>query len=811
MTSWLESVTHDVRYALRGCRRQPAFAASAILSIAVGSAALASVVSLAHAVLGRGLPYPTADRLVQIEQVADGVGRTEVSPVDVLALREGCPSLSRVTLAWFSQSSIAGGALPERARQVLTDSHAFAMLGVPPLLGRLPGPGDDEPGATPVVVLGHGLWSSRFGSAPDVIGRVIRVDGTPHTVIAVMPRGFAFPAPYWPAGDLWLMRGPSHPQWPDSRARVVLAFGLLREGRAMADAQHETNAVAASLDAHYPRPAGPLGLRLTAWGAAERGDARRPLALFVAAAAIVFVIVCVNVLNLLLGRLIDRRRDLATRVALGAGRTRIVQQLAADAAVVFTAGGLAGVAVAAGATRVLASAGTLTIPRAHEAAVDVTVATAVLAAVLAAAVVVGLVLAAHAGVQASAGLEAARGATAGPRLRRLRGGLAAMQLGLAFVLLSGSGVLLEGALALAGVNPGFDPRGLQLARVALPPATYRSPGEQAAFHQRVIGRLRATPGVVAAGAVDVLPATGGAGGPSVLLDGDPPPASPRDLRRADIRVISDGYFEMLGVPLRAGRFFAASDARAPVAIVNDAFAARYLRGRRPVGQPLRVTLRGTARLDAVARTIVGVVGNLKEEMLYRPAPPTVYVPIGQAPAIRMAFVWRSIRGGVDGTATVREAVAAADPDLASFGYMTLQEAIARELSLNRFNLLLIGTLASASLFLAVTGVYGVIAHAVRHREREIGIRVAMGLTPAGVRRQVIGEGARLLAAGVGCGALGAIWAAGVLRSLVHGIDATSPWTFAAAGGVLALAVLAACYGPARRASRFDPARLLSVQ
>jgi putative ABC transport system permease protein len=809
MMQWLESLVRDVGYAMRGLRRQPAFAVIAMATLAVGTTALASVLSIAYAVLGRGLPYPTADRLVQIEQVTDGVGRVEVSPVDVLALREGSPSLERVTLAWFSASSVAGGSFPERAQQVLTDSHAFAMLGVPPLLGRLPGPADDDPGAR-VVIIGYGLWVGRFGSDQRVVGRVVRIDGEPYTVIAVMPRGFAFPAPYWVAGDLWLMRGPSHPQWPDSRVRVVLAFGLLRAGRAASDAQHEATAVAASLDARYPSPTGPVGLRVTSWAEAERDDARGPLALFAAAAAMVFAIVCVNVLNLLLGRVLDRRRELATRMALGAGRLRVVQQLAAEAAVLFAVGGLAGVAAAVGVSRTFASAGTLTIPRAREATVDATVAALALAIVFAAALIVGLLLAPQAAAALSTGPERARGASAGPRLRRLRAALVAIQIGLSFVLLCGSGVLLEGALALARVDPGFDPRGLQLARVTLPPVKYRGRDEQAAFHQRVIERLRATPGVIAAGAVDVLPATGGAGGPSVLLDGDPAPALPRDLRRADIRVISDGYFETLGLTSRAGRFFAASDARgAPVAIVNEAFAARYLRGQ-PVGQRLRVTLRGTASLDATARTIVGVVTDLKEETIYRPAPPTVYVPIGQAPTIRLAFLLRTVRDGVDGAAAVREAVAVADPDLASFGHMTLEEAIARELSFNQFNLVLVGALSAASLFLSGMGVYGVMAHAVRHRAREIGIRVALGLTPAGVRRRVIGEGAWLAAAGIAFGLVGAIWGADVLRSMVHGIDRTSTATFLVAAVVLAVAVLAGCYVPARRASRLDPARVLAA-
>jgi predicted permease len=810
MTRTYEGLTRDVRYALRGFRKQPAFATSAIATIAVGTTALASVLSIAYAALGRGLPYPGAERLVQIEQVTTGVGRVEVAPVDVLALREGCPSLERLTIAWFSSSSVAGGTFPERARQVLTDSHAFAMLGVAPLHGRLPGPGDDAPGAR-VVVIGHGLWASRFGSDPAVVGRVVRVDGEPHTVIAVMPRGFAFPAPYWAAGDLWLMRGPSHPRWPDLHDRVLLAFGLLRDGRTLSDAQHEAEAVAASLQRERPRAAGSVGLRITAWGARERDDARRPLALLLAAAAMVFVIVCVNVLNLLVGRVLDRRRELATRAALGAGRARMVQPLAIEAGVLFAAGGIAGIATAAVASRVLASSGVLTVPRAHEATVDTTVVVIALGTVLAAALVVALVLAPQVvAVGPGAGRDAARGASEGRGLRRLRLSLVAIQIGLAFVLLCGSGVLLEGAIALARVSPGFEARGLLIARISLPPAKYPTPDQQAAFHQRVIESLRAVPGVLGAAAVDVLPATGGAGGPAVLLEGDPLPASPRELRHADIRVISAGYFETLGVRPRTGRSFVASDARgAPVAIVNESFAATYLRGQ-PAGQRLRVTLRGTRELDPPPRTVVGVVADLKEETIYRPAPPTVYVPIGQAPTIRMAFVLRSARR-LDGATAIRDAVAAADPDLAAFAFDTLEAAIARELSFNRFNLLLIGALSSASLFLAVIGVYGVMAHAVRHRAREIGIRVALGLTPGGVRRRVMGEGAWLAAAGIALGLAGAFWGAGVLRSVVHGIDRTSTVTFVAAAVVLALAVLAGSYIPARRASRLEPARVLAAE
>lgn len=317
---WLDSVARDVRYALRGLWRQPAFAITSILTIAVGAAALASVLSVVYAVLLRPAPYPNANRIVQIGQVTNGRTRPEVSTVDVLALREGSQSLRHVTIAWFSEASLTSGGLPERARRVYTDSQAFQMLGVQPLVGRLPTVADEAPGAEPVVVIGHGLWSERFTSDRDVIDRTLRVNGQQHTVIAVMPAGFRFPAPYWAPGDLWLLRGPSHPLWPDSRAPTVLAFGLLTERHAIERAQSEAEAVAAALDPRYRGPSGKIGLRITTWAETVRTAARPRLLLILGAAGVVFLIVCVNVTNLLLSRGLDRQRELAARAALGAAR-----------------------------------------------------------------------------------------------------------------------------------------------------------------------------------------------------------------------------------------------------------------------------------------------------------------------------------------------------------------------------------------------------------------------------------------------------------------------------------------------------------
>jgi len=320
---WFDSVFRDIRHALRGLRRRPGFAITAILTIAIGSGALASVLSVVHAVLLRPAPYPNAVRIVQVEQELRGRARDEVSAADILALREGSPSLARVSLAWFSETSIAGGALPERAKLVYTDWQAFEILGTAPLLGRLPSEADEAASATePVVLIGHRLWTAMFASDPDIIGRRVRINGQTHAVIGVMPEGFRFPAPYWSPGDLWLMRGPSHSSWPKARGRTFLAFGLLDEHATLARARQEAAAVARALDAQFPDAAGPIGLQLTDWAASVRADARPRLMMILAAAGVVFLIVCVNVVNLLVSRGVDRQRELAARAALGAGDRR---------------------------------------------------------------------------------------------------------------------------------------------------------------------------------------------------------------------------------------------------------------------------------------------------------------------------------------------------------------------------------------------------------------------------------------------------------------------------------------------------------
>lgn len=807
---WLDGLVGDARYTLRILRRRPGFAITCILTIAIGAGALTAVLSVVHVVLMSDPPYPNHARIVQIGQVRNGRALDEVSPADVLALRASKGAFEEISTAWSSGVSLAGDSLPERARMCYTDSRAFALLGTRPELGRLPTVDDDALGAPPAVVIGHDLWVRRFGSDRTILDKPLRIDGKPYTVIGVMPPDFRFPAPYWSAADLWLLRSTTDPSWPKSRDGMMLAFGLLSAHATLAQAQQQADSAAASLDARFPE-AGRLGLRLMRYADTVRSEARPRLLLILGAAALVLLIVCVNVVNLLLGRTADRHRELAARAALGAGPSRIVRQLMTETMLLFGIGGAAGMLLAIWGSRAIVSVRSFSIPRMEEAVVSVTVASMALAAVLVAALIVGAVIATQAVSRGRLGLDAAgaRGASEGRRWRHVQRVLVAAEVALALVLLCGAGVLLEGARAQARVDAGFDAAGIVHARLTLPREKYTTPASQRAVLDRMVEALAAIPGVSHAAVVDVPPGVGGSNARAVLLDTDPMPTNTRDLRQTNVRIASADYFATLGVVSRAGRLFTASDSEShPVAIVNEAFVAAHLNGGPAVGRQIRVVLPNETPATSRLRTIVGVYPDIKEKAVYAPTPPTVYLPVDARDATRMAMLVRTNRPVGEMTQEMRAAVASVDGEQAAFGFMTLGELMGSELSLNKLNLQLLGTLGSVALLLAVIGVYGVTAYAVRQRTREIAIRLALGCTPPAVKRLLLRECATLIVAAFATGGVAAILSARLLRSVVYGITSTSPSTFAAAGVVLALAVLAGCYVPARRASRTDPALVL---
>ena len=813
---WLESALSDVRHGARSLRRQPSFSLTALLTIAVGSGALMALVALVHTVLLRPAPYTNADRVMEVLQVRNGRPRSEVPSVDIDALRQSA-AFEGVTISYNSSVSLTGDSLPETARAIYTDRHLFPVLGTPPVLGRWPDANDEAPNADPVVVISHRLWERRFFSRPDVIGARLGINGRMHTVIAVMPEPFQFPAPYYARGDLWIFRDRLHPSLTEPERPLLLGFALLPEGRTVEQAQAELDTIAQRLAIDYPATHAKTGLRLGGWGDSSRRSARPILLLLLGAAVCVFLIVCINIFNLLLCRSLDRSGEMATRTALGAGGGRLVRHVLTETIVLFGVGGAAGAVLAILMAKGIVSVASFDIPRMAETSLDWRVALAGMVTTMIAGVVVGLppALRAVRGATGATGrLQQTRAITHGRHGRSLQRVLIAAEIGLAVLLMCGAGAIAIHASEYGADKSGFEAEGLTQARVSLPTAKYPDIERQSQFFTSVLARLRAQPNIAAAGVVDLPPGVAGGPAPSVLLDGDPTPAKLGDLRQAAIRVVSDGYLETLGLVAREGRLIRADDRAAPpIALVNEAFAREFLNGKPAIGSGLRITLDGLPQLDPVSRSIVGVVPDIREDVLYRPPPPTVYVPLSQADSRRSAIVVRGRPGAAAVGPTIRESLAAVDPNQAVAGLvMPLDTLMESELDRSRLSLALIGGLAAVAVVLAVVGVYGVVAHGVRHRSREIGIRLALGVSPAAVRRMVIREGAVLLAAGVISGGAVAMWLAPLVRSLVVGVDRVEMAVpLLAAAAVAAMTVLAGCDVPARRAARVDPVSALKSE
>lgn len=806
---WLESVGLDLRHGVRGLRRQPTLTLTALLTIAVGSGALTTASAVAYTVLLKPPPYANADRLVQILQVHDGRRRSQVASVDIDAMRSAT-TLDGVAFAGLSSVSLTGAELPENVRAVETDRHLFPTLGTAPALGRWPSEEDDA-GAVRSVVLSHHLWQRRYQGRSDVIGQRLDLNGRPHVILAVMPEQFLFPAPYYVRGDIWIQRSAGHPTLVEPERALMLGFAVLKRGVTRAQAQAEVDVLASQLQSAYPGSHAGVTFHLADWAGSIRQGSRPALLMFIAAAAAVFLIVCINLFNLLLCRGLDRASEMATRASLGAGRGRLARHLVTETVVLFAAGGTAGLLLAVWLAKGTAAIATFDIPRMNETYVGWQVAVASFGLTCVAGLLVGIVPALRAsrsGVVASG--IANRAVTHHRRGRLIQRLLIASEIGLALVLVCGAGAIATHASTLSAEQAGFDITRLVQARVTLPVNQYPDVLTQATFYRDLLAGLRAHPSIAAAGITDVPPGLAAGASPAVRLGSDPASLRAQDLRPAAIRVISEGYLETLGLRALAGRLLVPLDKGVPlVAVVNETFARTYLADA-PVGSRLRVTLDGLAQLDPADREVVGVVADIREDVLYRPAPPTVYIPLTQGESSRMAIVLRAAAGDIDLGPVVRAEVAKVAPGLAVNGLvMPLADLMESEFARTRLSLRLVGGLALIAVILAIVGVYGVTAHGVQHRSREIGIRLALGLTPGAVRRMVLAEGVVLLGVGVAAGSTGAVWTLPLIRSLVVGLDHVPvAGPVAVAALVLTGAVIAGCDLPARRASRVDPATAL---
>ncbi len=797
----------DARYALRPIVRTPVVSAVVLLTLALGIGANTAIFAIVNGLLLRPLPYPHQERLVFLNETAPKRGflRVQLSYPDYEDWRARQHVFDAMALYRHDELALTGGGEAEQVEGAEVTASLFDVLGVRPVAGRALRPDEGAPGGEPVAVVSERLWRRRFGGGPFLEGRSIVLDGRRRTVVGVMPPTFTFPA----SADVWV---PFDQPIDDSRSDHWLsAVARLAPGASLEHARREIGDIAADLGRTHPDTNADVGVLMHSLREEAVGEYRLAFLALMGAVGFVLLIACANIANLMLARLAGREREMAVRVALGASRWRVARPLVAEALWFALAGGALGLVAGWGGKDLLVAAipAELGVPAWVTFDVDSTVYLFSLVASLVSAAVFGLAPI----LQASR--PDLREGLAGGDLRatarrgRLGGAGIVAEVALALVLLAGGGLMTRGFLRLQAVDPGFDTSHALVAMVRLPSARYGDDGARRRFVREVLDRLAALPGVTHAAEASNLPLIGGANASSFTAEGAPPSA-PGQLPVANLVIATPGYFQTMGIPMVHGRTFTDADGpdAPPVVIVNELLARRYWPDSDPVGKRIRF---GDNDPTEPWTTVVGVVGNIRHDSLAAPLRPGVYVPYAQLPHGNVRLVVRTAGDPLALAAPVRAAIWALDPDLPVVDEMTLARVVARSVWQSRLYSWLFGIFGGVALLLAATGVYGVVAYAVSRRTREIGIRMALGASRRDVGRLIVGQGARLAALGLALGLAAAYALTPVLASLLFGVAATDPATFAGATAGLLAVALGAAWLPARRAARLDPAVALRAE
>ena len=805
----LDELGQDLRQTARMLRSNTGVAAIAVASLALGIGANTAIWSVFDATLLRPLAYQEPQRLVRIWETfpyLGGQGRGSVSAPNLRDWREQATSFQAIgAYAWSRDFNLSSGAEPERLSGAHVSVEVLPLLGVPPLYGRWFDAEHDRAGAEPAVVLSHELWQSRFGGDPVVVGSDIRIDGVPTRVLAVMPRGFDFPprtgsllwAPLRVAPELEQQRG-SH--WFEAIAR-------LRDGVALDAARTEMSAVAERLAAAYPEDQAERGAAVETLPEAVVGRIRPIVLTLFGAVALLLLIACGNVANLLLARATSRRQEYALRAALGASRGRLVRLIVVESLVLALLGGALGIVVGRVVVDRLQALPGSTVPAGVELRLDGRLllfgwAVALLGALLAS--LAPALRTARADLQSPIRSGAAKGSSARDPLRA---GLVAAQMALAVVVLIGSALVLRSFLALSRTETGLRTESVLTVQVPLPPSRYDSDEKIRGFYADLLERVAGLPGVQAAGAINLLPLQNWGYNGNFEVEGFEP-TSVADAPFAEFRVVSSGYFAAVGVPLLEGHLPTDNGAAgySGEVLVNRRLAEKQWGGAQSaVGK--RVRFGGDGNWLIVA----GVVGDVRNVGLEREISPELYLPIAGEPSPAMSLVLRTAVAPETLAGAVRATVRELDADQPVAQVQTLQQVVSTYLSNSRFDTLLLGLFALLSLLLAMTGVFGFLSYVVSQRTRELGLRVALGARQRDVLRLVLRQTLALAGAGAAAGVLAAAALTRLLESQLHGVEPLDPLSFGAVVLVLLGVSLVASWVPARRAARVDPLTTLRAE
>ena len=803
--AWIESLWQDSRYAARMLRRNPGFTAVAVLTLALGIGANSAIFSMVNAVLLRPLPYADSGRLVMVWATDRGNGLKEdvASYPDFEDWKAQAKSFEGMAAITNRSTSVSNGDDTEILPSVQATPELFGILQVSPQFGRVFLPGENEPGAPPVVLLSNAFWKERFAGRPDILGQTLRVNEFTCTIVGVMQSDLKISPGKQEQIYLPLIRDPSRSH---GFLRVI---GRLRKGVAIAQAQSEMDIITTRLAAQYPKFDKGVGANVMPLVTAVAGQVGEGLLIFLGVVTLVLLIACANVANLMLARSVSRQKELAVRAALGAGRRRIVQQLLTESAALALAGGMLGLILSNWLARAFAAmvSRNFQVARISDTGIDKNVLLFTLAVSLATGIIFGIAPALSA---ASPDMndnlrESGRSATGGWRGKRLRGALVIAETALALVLLAGAGILLKGLLVMRGNAPGFDAANLVAVEFRLPPAKRDNPIERQTYFQNIVARAGSVPGVQSAALVADLPLNGGHDSFEFHVVGRPDPR-PGKLFISNFNVISAGYFRTMRISLVSGREFNAEDSAntTPVIIINESAGRQFWPGENPIGKQINLP-RSSDPKDQAVLTVVGVTKDVRQFSLGAAPEPEMFMNYAQpGPPWGLVLVVRTINDPSAMTGAIKTAAAQVNRQIPIAQLSTMDEILAGSMAEPRAYTLLLGIFASLALALAAVGLYGVVSYTVTQRTHEMGIRVALGAGRGDIARLVLRQGMILSLSGIVLGMMGAVGVSQVLTHLVPSVQPNDPLTLGCVGGVLLAVALLASYLPARRAMHVDP-------
>jgi putative ABC transport system permease protein len=807
-----DEMFQDLRFGLQMMMKNPGFTFVAVITLALGIGANTAIFSVVNATLLRPLPYPQPEQLVLIQERNKSLTSMSVSYPNFIDYREQNQVCERMAAFRWRGMDLTGGNEPERLIGLEVSAGFFETLGVSPIHGRTIRSEEDRDGAQPVVVIGHDLWARRSNSDPNLVGRGVTINGISHMVIGIMPPGFLFLG----EAQLWTPLGLRARSMMDRGDHQELhAMARLKPGIQLDQARADLGAIARRLELQYKASNEGVGVNINSLTEDVVGYIRPTLRTLFGAVGLVLLIACANVANLLLARAAARRKEMAVRAALGAGRSRLIRQLLTESALMAAIGGALGIELAYWTVRLLKTTSFVSgsLPRAEEINIDGRALLFTLALSLLTGIIFGLAPA----LQASradvheALKEGWTGAAGGFSSNRVRSLLVVVEIALAMVVLIGGGLMLQSFIRLMRIDPGFKPDDALVMDMALPPARYPAGESQTAFYQRLLERIGKLPGVQAAGLASPLPFSGRDSQSSAIQDGAP--FARENIVLSDFYTVSPDYFQAMGVRLIKGRSFTERDTEsAPLTIVVDEMTAqRFWPNQDPIGARMafEFILRENAPPLPRWREVIGVVGHVKHYGLTAESRQQIYVSYLQMPHYNQGMLPQMslILRAPDDTSLIsaaRSEVLALDRNLPVYNVRTMDQALSNSVARTRLSMWLMGAFALTGLLLAASGIFGLVSYTVTQRRHEIGVRRALGAQSRDVLRLIVGRGMRLALVGVALGLVASFGLTRLISSLLVGIDATDPLTFGAVALLLLLVSLVAAFVPSRRATKVDP-------